>query len=402
MSARSLALALAICAASFGNAQAGPHWVTAWAAAQQTSRPPAGPVTEIENQTVRMIIHPTLAGRRLRLELSNTYGTNALGVGAVHIALRAKDSAIVRGSDRALTVNGKPSFSIPSGAVVISDPVELDVPRFGDVAVSVYVPGKAALDTQHALALHTTYFSKAGDVTGSDAIADPKTTQAWYWISSLEMEATPDAGTVVAFGDSITEGFRSTPETNTLWPMLVAGRLPKNLAIVNEAISGNQILHDRLGVNALARFDHDVLARPGVKYLVILEGINDIGRGMGPGHTTETDVTTDEVIGGLRQMIERAHTHGIKAIGATLLPFDGAAYHSDSGEVARAAVNQWIRTGGAFDGVIDFDAVIRDPALPNKMRAGLDSGDHLHPNDAGYKAMADAIDPLIFSDKKKR
>ncbi|HYA18183.1 MAG TPA: SGNH/GDSL hydrolase family protein, partial [Bryobacteraceae bacterium] len=205
----------------------------------------------------------------------------------------------------------------------------------------------------------------------------------------------------IAFGDSITDGFHSTPDANRMWPAVLAARLLSaksgpQIAVVNEAISGNQVLHDGAGVNALARFDHDVLARAGVKWLVILEGINDIGRGLGPGGTSATAVTADDVIGAHRQMIDRAHAHGIKVIGATLTPFEGAAYFSAKGETVRSALNSWIRTSHVYDAVIDFDATTRDPAHPARFKPEYDSGDHLHPNDAGYKAMADSVDPVLF------
>lgn len=378
------------------------HWVTTWTAAQQTPRAAAA---ALNNQTVRMIVRSTIGGTRLRLELANTYGTTPLVVGGAHVAIRAKDSEIVPASDRELKVNGKGSFTIPPGAVMLTDAVNLDVPKLTDLAVSIYIPGEAAPQTQHSLGLHTTYISAQGNQTGQPVIADGKTSQAWYWLSSIEVTSPAATSAIVAFGDSITDGFHSTPDTNRMWPAVLAQRLlgkttGPQIAVVNEAISGNQILRDGAGVNALARFDHDVLGRPGVNWLVILEGINDIGRGLGPNAPAANAVTTDDVVEGLRQMIDRAHEHGIAVIGATLTPFEGAAYFSDKGEIVRSAVNAWIRTGGAFDGVIDFDAVTRNPDHATQFRPEFDSGDHLHPNDAGYKAMADSIDPAIFAQKK--
>lgn len=370
------------------------HWVETWTASQQTQRV-AGP--DFNSQTVRMIVRSTIGGKRARLEFANTYGTTPLEIGAAHIAIRAKDSEIVPSSDRELMVNGKRSFAIPPGAVMVTDPVDLDIPKLTDLAVSVYVPGAGSRQTQHSLGLHTTYISASGNVAGQPSIADAQTTQSWYWLSSIEVMAPAATSAIVAFGDSITEGYHSTPDTNRMWPAVFEERLLSKpggpqFAVVNEAISGNQILHDRMGVNALARFDHDVLARAGVKWVVILEGINDFGMSAGA-------VTADEVIAGLRQMIDRAHAHGISVVGATLLPYEGAMYATDKGELSRTAVNQWIRTGGAYDGVIDFEAVTKDPTHPTRMKPEFDSGDHLHPNDTGYKAMADAVDPAIF---KKR
>jgi lysophospholipase L1-like esterase len=381
------------------------HWVDAWAAAQQTPRAvpqaaapaPAG----FNNQTVRMIVRSGLAGRRIRVELANTYGTAPLGVGAAHIAVRSEESGIVPQSDQTLLVNGKPSFTIPPGALVVSDPLDFNVPRLADLAVSLYIPGSAPMQTQHSLGLHTTYISKEGDFAAKASIPDATTSQAWYWLSSIAVLAPAEDFAVVAYGDSITDGFRSTPDTNHMWPAVLAQRAPQHIAVINEAISGNQILRDGAGVNALARFDHDVLTRRGVRFLMILEGINDIGRGTGPAATPATAVTAEDVIGGLRQMVERAHMQGIKVIGATLTPYEGAAYFSEKGETVRSAVNAWIRTGGAYDGVVDFDAATRNPDHQTRFREEFDSGDHLHPNDAGYKAMAESIDLAIFGGRTK-
>jgi lysophospholipase L1-like esterase len=390
--------------ASVGFAQ--DHWVTTWAAAQQMPRAVGGSTpSALNNQTVRMIVRSTIGGRGLRLEFANTYGTAPLAVGAAHVAIRAKGAEIVPSSDRELSVNGKHTFTIPPGAVILTDAVDLDVPRLTDLAVSVYVPDEVNPQTQHSLGLHTTYVSTEGNQTGQPSIAEAKTTQSWYWLSSIEVTAPTATSAVVAFGDSITDGFHSTPDTNSMWPAVLSQRLlakatGPQIAVVNEAISGNQILHDGAGVNALARFDHDVIGRPGVKWLVILEGINDIGRGLGPNAPATLAVTTDDVIAGIRQMIDRAHAHGIDVIGATLTPYEGAAYFSDKGEIVRSAVNAWIRTGGAFDGLIDFDAVTRNPDHATQFKPEFDSGDHLHPNDAGYKAMADSINPAIFAVKK--
>jgi lysophospholipase L1-like esterase len=411
------------------------HWVATWAASPQASRvsfrfprrpgtPPAGssgaatpasgtsttgstneapvlpPPPSFSNQTLRMIVRPSVGGRRAVVHLSNVFGTGPLRVGSVHIALREKESAIAAGSDRALTFSGKSAFTIPPGAEVVSDPVDLDIPKLADVAVSVYVPGKDSSPTTHLTGLHTTYISKDGDFSGAAAIADATTSNAWYWVSGLDVLASKNSGTIVAFGDSITDGATSTPDTDHSWPSLLAKRLAANkatadLAIVNEGISGNRLLADGAGVSALARFDRDVLSQPGVKWVIVMEGINDIGIGSLSG--PESAVTADDLIGAQKQLIERAHMHGIKVAGATLTPYQGAIYYSDDGEVLRQAVNQWIRTSQAYDAVIDFDMVTRDAANPKQIRADYNIRDHLHPNDAGYQAMADAIDLSIFS-----
>jgi lysophospholipase L1-like esterase len=407
------------------DAKAQDIWVATWAASPQAPRAPqppaARPVTAtppapaagnqgnapppafpapptFNNQTVRMIVRSSLGGRRVRVQLSNAYGTTPLKIGGAHIALRDKESAIVPGSDRPLTFSGKPSFTIPPGADIVSDAAELDVPKLSDLAVSVYIPGDVPATTSHLTGLHTTYISKTGDFTSAPAMADAAKTLSWYWLSGVDVTAPAGTGTIVAFGDSITDGATSTPDTDSSWPSQLAGRLAAakataNIAIVNHGISGNRVLNDGAGVSALARFDRDVLSQPGVKWLIVMEGINDIGLGA----RAPEPLTVDDLIAAHKQMIERAHIHGIKAIGATLTPFGGAAYYSDEGEMIREALNRWIRTGNAYDAVIDFDAVTRDSANPKQIRADYNIRDHLHPNDAGYKAMADSIDLSLFS-----
>jgi lysophospholipase L1-like esterase len=405
------------------------HWVATWAASPQTARmnfpiprrppaataapaaPAAGSTTQapvfppppaFSNQTLRMIVRSSIGGRRAVVHLSNVFGSSPLQVGSVHIALREKDSAIVAGSDRALTFGGKTSVTIPVGAEVVSDPADLDIPKLADIAVSVFVPGKDTSPTTHLTGLHTTYISKDGDFSGAPAIADATTLNSWYWLSEIDVAADRHAGVIVAFGDSITDGATSTPDTDHSWPSLLARRLAANkatvdLAIVNEGISGNRLLADGAGVSALARFDRDVLSQPGVQWVIVLEGINDIGIASLAG--PEAAVTADDLIGAQKQLIERAHLHGIKVAGATLTPYQGATYYSDGGEVLREALNQWIRTSQAYDAVIDFDMATRDTANPKQIRADYNIRDHLHPNDVGYQAMADAVDLSIFKQK---
>jgi lysophospholipase L1-like esterase len=349
-----------------------------------------------------MVVRASVGGRRLRVQLSNAYGAAPVKIGGAHIALRDKESAIVPASDRALAFSGKPGFTIPPGAEIFSDPVDLEVPKLGELAVSVYIPGEVTAATTHLTGLHTTYIAK-GDAMSAPALTDSSTSLSWYWVSGVDVMAPAAASTIVAFGDSITDGATSTPNTDSSWPSQLAVRLAAakstaNVAIVNHGISGNRVLSDGAGVSALARFDRDVISQPGVKWVIVMEGINDIGIG---ARAAADPITADVLIAAHKQLIERAHMHGIKAIGATLTPFAGATYYSEEGEAIRVALNQWIRTGNGYDAVIDFDAVTRDPANPKQIRADYNIRDHLHPNDAGYKAMAESIDLALFSSGKK-
>ncbi len=348
-----------------------------------------------------MILRTTIGGKRIRVEFSNAFGTAPVEFGSAHVALRAKDSSIVAGSDRGLMFDGKPSARLLPGATLLSDPVDLDVPKLSDLAISVYVPGDSGRASGHSQALHTTYISK-GDTTGATEMADATTTVAWYWISSVDVMAPADAGAIVAFGDSITDGTTSTVNTDRSWPSLLAERLEANkatanISVLNLGIAGNQVLADGAGVSALARFDRDVLAQPGVKWLMILEGINDMNiAGRGGNNGGGSTLAAGDLIAGMKQMIDRAHAHGIKVIGCTLTPYGNA---TEKVEAMRQALNKFIRTPGSFDAMVDFDKVIQDPAAPMQFKAGYNNTDKLHPNDAGYKAMADAIDLSIFTTK---
>ena len=398
------------------------HWVATWATAQNLVRqaparpsaaPAAAPATPatsaqtigargFDNQTVRMIVRTSIAGRRLRVRLSNAFGGTPVVLGAAHLAIRAKESAIVPDSDRPLAFNGKPGCTIAPGVVLFSDPVDLNVPPLTELAVSLYFPGETGPPTTHATALHDTYISKEGDATAKPEIAGPVTTQSYYWLAGVDVLAPAKAALLVTFGDSITDGARSTNETNHSWPALLAARLAANrktatIGVANVGIGGNRVLRDGSGASALARFDRDVLAQPGVQWVSLMEGINDIGR---EATTPAEAVTADELIGAYKQFIEQAHTHGVQVIGCTLTPYEGAGYSRETGEAVRAALNAWIRTSGAFDAVVDFEKATRDAANPKRIRAEFDPGDHLHPNDAGYQAMADAFDLAIFTRKK--
>jgi lysophospholipase L1-like esterase len=287
--------------------------------------------------------------------------------------------------------------------VLLSDPVDLGLPPLRDLAVSLFFPSQTGPPTTHATALHTTYVSKEGDFTAQTDIAIPAaTTQSYYWLAGVDVLAPAEASLIVALGDSITDGSHSTPETDHSWPALLAARLAgnkktANLGVANMGIGGNRVLRDGSGASALSRFDRDVLSQSGVKWLMLLEGINDIGRA---ATVPAEAVSAADLIGAYRQIIERAHTHGINVIGCTLTPFEGASYFRPDEEAVRQSVNAWIRTGGAFDAVVDFEAATRDPNSPKRFRPEFDPGDHLHPNNAGYEAMAGAVDLGIFRPQK--
>jgi lysophospholipase L1-like esterase len=361
-----------------------------------------------DNQTLREIVHTSIGSDTVRVRLSNAYGKRAVEIGAAHIALRAKGAEIVAGSDRPLTFSGRTALSIPPNAVVLSDPVKLDVPAAGDLAVSIFLPKPTTGASIHYGAQQTSYIGR-GDLTGAASFSEAETITSWVFLTGVDVLAPESASTAVAFGDSITDGARSTIDANSRWPDFLARRLlarrgGKEVAVLDAGIGGNRILHDasgnvRFGVSALARFDRDVLVQPGVKYVIVLEGINDLGHSGTSAPLSET-VSAEDIIAGLKQMIERAHEKGLKIFGATLTPFEGTVfpgYFTPEKEVKRKAVNEWIRTGRAFDGVIDFDRAVRDPDHPDRMLPAYDGGDHLHPGDTGYKAMGEAIDLSLFN-----
>jgi lysophospholipase L1-like esterase len=394
--------ALLLCIVSASPASAAPpdHWVGTWATSPVALPNPEGKYGT-EDTTFREIVHISLGGDAARVILTNEFGLEPLTINSAYIALRTTGSTIDLPTARPLTFGGRPSVIIPPGALAVSDPASMKLPPFADVAVSISVPAqKISQVTHHGFANQTSY-SAAGNVVGSAALDNATTLTNWPFLKGIDVRAGGDSAAIVAFGDSITDGARSTRDTNQRWPDILARRLQankktRNLGVLNEGIGGNRILHDVTGPSALARFDRDVLAQAGVKYLVILESINDIGHAQDPVNPYDP-VSADDLIAGFAQLAARAHTHGIKVYGATLTPYVGAKYSSPAGEQMRQAVNHWIRTTDQLDGFIDFDKATQDPSKPEVFSPVADGGDHLHPGDAGYKAMGDSIDLNLFT-----
>jgi lysophospholipase L1-like esterase len=385
-------------------------WVGTWGTAlhQPDLGVPGLANTGFNNQTLRQIVHTSVGGHHVRVRLS-TFGANGLVVGAAHIALPSSGAAIVPNSDRTLTFGGKTSITIPPGALVLSDPVGLDVSALSDLAVSIFVPENTGPATWHFESRQTSYVSPPGDFTASAVLPSVAMPVAWFWLAGVEVTASSQTGAVAIFGDSITDGTHSTQDANKRWPDQFAERLSalpgnRTIGVLNEGIAGGRLLHDSLGPSGLARFDRDVLAQTGVTHVIVQMGNNDIFT-LNP---TE-DVTADQIIQGHQQLIKRAHARGLKIYGCTLNPVEGfllpgtpLPIFSPAGEVKRQAVNEWIRMSGEYDGVIDFDEVLRDPNAPTKILPSFDSGDHAHPTDAGYKALADVIDLKLFSKRGER
>jgi lysophospholipase L1-like esterase len=370
------------------------HWVGSWGASPAPPQEPregldprrASP--SFEDQTIVQTVRLSAGGRRLRVRFSNEYGRAPLAIGAASVSLAG-------GPARALTFAGRPDAVVPPGAPLLSDPVDLAAPALASLKVALYVKGKAPVCTCHFAGLDNAAVSPAGDYTARPFEAAATGYRAYRaFVSGVEVEAPAVQRVIVTLGDSITDGTASTVGANRRWPDRLAERAGGRTAVVNAGIAGNRVLSEGVtvifGQSALTRFDRDVLSVPGATHLVILEGVNDLGVG------GANPPSAAALIAGYRQMIERARAHGLKVIGGTILPYEGAAYFNPAGEAVRQEINAWIRTGGAFDGVIDFDAATRDPAKPTRMRADLQSGDWLHPNDAGYRAMGDAVDLKLF------
>ena len=373
------------------------HWVGTW-----STSPVSATNTNTrfaDDTTLREIVHVSIGGSSVRIVVSNAFGATNLKIGGANVALAGTGGAI-KGTAVPALFHGQPAVDIPAGAEVVSDPIALNLPPLSDLAVTIFVPGQTiATITQHGFADDTNYELAGNQLTSTD-FAGATTLRSWPFLKAVEVLAPADAAAIVAFGDSITDGAHSTLDKNMRWPDVLARRLQADkktahLGVLNEGIGGNRLLYDVTGPNALARFDRDVLDQSGVKYLIILEGINDIGHAYDPQKPYDV-ITAEQLEMALTQLIDRAHAHGIKVIGATLTPYVGAKYQSPEGEKVREAENDFILHSGKFDGTIDFAKATADPADPTKFATSAGSADSLHPGDSGYQAMGDAIDLKLF------
>jgi len=375
------------------------HWVGTW-----TMAPAPAETGAFNNQTLRMTMRASLGGNTVRVRISNAYGGRPLEIGGAHVALREAGAANLAGSDRKLGFGGLPTATIAAGAVLFSDPVELDLAPLADLAVSLYLPGEIpnALQITGRYARQTNYVSPPGDFTAAEVMPIGSLTSDWFFVCGVDVLASADTGGIVALGDSLTDGNISTIDAFCRWPDQLARRLAarhrgRPMAVMNQGLGGNRILFDIRGDSGLRRFDRDVLSQPGVTHVIVMLGTNDLrNRWKKP----EEEPTASQMIAGLQQMAVRAHSAGIKIVGATLTPFGNETYMADAWnprrEEVRAAVNRWIRDSGAFDAVADFDQALRDPEHPTQMRPADDCGDGLHPSDQGYNKMGDAIDLALF------
>lgn len=375
-----------------------PRWLTTWATSPSTLPNQDDPVDSPQEQTFRLIVHPSASGNSVRIRLSNTHGNGPVTIGAATIARQAQGSSIQNGSSASLSFSGQSSVTIPKGAVSFSDPLSYPVIAMANLSISLYLPEDPGFLTAHALSNQTNYIAASGDQTSSLNLIDATETPAWHLLTAIDVIGGVSRSAIAVVGDSITDGWGSTPSANQRWPnhftkRLFANSEAKRFAVVNAGISGNRVTTEGnalFGENLQARFERDVLALSKVTHMVLMEGINDIG--MSPNANL---ISSTQIIAGYRQVITRAHARGIKVIGATLTPYEGAAYYTAEGEAVRQEVNAFIRRGGEFDGVIDFEVAVQDPANPNRILPEF-TEDNLHPNDAGYAAMANIVDLKLF------
>ncbi len=417
--ARAIVLAAALClagplawtqAASAGAVMSGAshsNWIATWGASQQVPEPQnALPPDDLRDATVRQIFHLSAGGAELRVHVSNAFGFAPLHFTAVHVArpLSLSSPAIDPVSDRALTFDGNAGVTVPPGAEFVSDPVSFRVAPLSDVAVTFHLDAPPVRKTGHPGSRATSYYVH-GDAVDAANLTAAKQVDHWYQVAEIDVQAAPGAASVVALGDSITDGHAATTNGNDRWTDVLAQRLQgaagtRNIGVSNQGIGGNHLLTDGLGPNALSRFDRDVLAPAGVKWAIVFEGVNDLGGLARNGEVSpaEHGALVERVIAAYEQMIARAHSHGLRVYGATITPYAGSEYYHPGplSEGDRQQVNQWIRAAGHFDAVIDFDSVVRDPQHPDHLLPAYDSGDHLHPSPAGYKAMGDAVPLMLF------
>jgi lysophospholipase L1-like esterase len=371
----------------------GADWVATWGTSPQLTEPRnLPPAPGLAGNTLRQIINVSIGGEKLRIRFSNVFGTNAVTLNSVHMALSGDGSAIKTETDTALTFDGKPSVTIPMGESILSDNLNFHLAPLAKVAVTIYFGGISGNVTGHP-GSRTTSYLLAGNEVSAPNLPGAMTTQHWYFLNDIDVQA-ESGGAVATLGDSITDGRGSGTDKNDRWPDNLARRLQSNngtadIGVLNEGIGGNCVLRGGLGPTAKSRFNRDVLSQSGVHWMILFEGVNDIGGSHNPNVATN-------LITAFENMIQQAHAQHILVYGATITPFGKSFYDSPTHEAARQEVNQWIRTSGKFDGVIDFDAVVRDPQNPSHLLASADNGDHLHPNEAGYRMMADAIDLKLF------
>jgi len=382
-------------------------WVASWGTSQQVPEPQNALSTEdLRDATVRQIFHLSVGGRALRLHLSNAFGTEALHFTSVHVArpLSSSSSAIDVASDRPLTFAGITDVEVPPGAEFLSDPLDFPVAPLSDLAVTFHLDAPPARQTGHPGSRATSYYVH-GDFVSAANLIEPKHVDHWYQVAGIDVQTGPSGAAIAVIGDSITDGHGATTNGNDRWTDVLARRLQdspstRNIGVSNQGIGGNHLLTDGLGPNVLSRFDRDALAPAGVQWVIVFEGVNDLG-----GLARLDEVTAAEhaalvrrVVAAYQQVIARAHAHGLRVYGATITPYVGSTYYHPGpmSEADRQAVNQWIRTAGHFDALIDFDAVVRDPQHPDQLLPIYDCGDHLHPSPAGFKAMGDAVPLDLF------
>ena len=389
----------------FANPKPDGKWVGIWVSSQQQVEPSnLPPAPGLQGNTLRQIIQPSLGGKQIRLTFSNAYGDGPLTLDAVTVARSKGGSTIAADGVYALTFNGQPSVSIKPGASVTSDVAQIEVQAFENLAISTYSTSVPPVLTGHP-GSRTTSFIQTGNCVSAAEFKTATSTDHWYFLAAIDVIADETASAILVLGDSITDGRGSTTNENNRWPDNLARRLranpaTANIAVLNQGIGGNRVLRNGLGPAALQRFDRDVLIPPGVRWVIIFEGINDVGTAVSARAKGEPAATAQDIIAGYAQMIAKARARGLKVYGATLMPFQGFdMYYNAQSDADRIAVNQWIRTPGNFDGVIDFDEIARDPKNPARLSARIDGGDHLHPSANGYKVMADAIDLSLFTEK---